>query len=232
MKLKNLIIIVGSVLFLLLGCSQKPQPSLNQNGDENPSPRPSKKYTFETIPVKFERLAPVAFKLPNQQTHWYEVIYLPEGGINWVEAKHLAELAGGYLVTLHSKEENEFVFSLIKDRKYWFEWDSRHNYVMSGPFIGAYQPKGSSEPKGGWKWVSGEPWTYNNWCRDGVKEDRDPRPNDQPNNANGNQNVAAYGEINDPVPYWGDFPHKFSTFNSPFKGKTYAFIIEYNQKPE
>jgi hypothetical protein len=56
--------------------------------------------------------------------------------VNWVQAKALAEVVGGHLVTLHSKQENEFVFNLIKDKKFWFKWDSSHNYVMNGPLMG------------------------------------------------------------------------------------------------
>jgi hypothetical protein len=187
---------------------------------------------FDRMPIPFERLQPVAYTLPDGKTHWYEVVYLPQGGINWVQAKSLSEQAGGYLVTFHSREENDFVFSLIKDQKFWFKWDGTHNYVMNGPLLGAYQPYGSSEPRGGWKWVSGEPWTYANWAYDGQPGDRDPRPSTQPNDSQGNSNIAAFGEVNDPVPTWGDFPHQFSTLNSPHDGKSYGFIIEYNNEPK
>ena len=43
--------------------------------------------------------------------------------------------------------------------------------------------------------------------------------------------VSAIGEISDPVSYWGDFPHKFGTYNSPFPGSVYGFIIEYDTPP-
>ena len=206
------------------------RPALDINGNEKSGG--SKLYTFKNAPVQVIRSKPVSLNLPGGETHWYEAIYLPKGGINWVQAKVLAERAGGYLVTLHSDRENEFVFNLIKDMKFWFKWDSSHNYVMNGPFIGAFQPVGSREPNGGWRWVTGEKWTYTHWCKDGVKEDRDPRPSYQPNDSTGNQNVAAYGEINDPVSYWGDFPHKFGTYNSRFPGSAYGFIIEYNTQPK
>lgn len=205
---------------------QKTPPSLNSKGES----KGEAIYTFKDAPVPIERGESIAFKLPNGETHWYEVVYLPEMGINWVQAKSLAELAGGYLVTIHSDLENEFVFNLIKDKKYWYQWDDSHNGVMSGPFIGAFQPLGAKEPDGGWQWVSGEEWTYTNWCKDGVKEDRDPRPNDQPNDATGNQNVGAFGEVNEPVGYWGDFPQRFGSFNDSHPGGVYAFIIEYNTK--
>ncbi len=232
MKVRKNSMFILCLTLLLTACTNRGvQISLDQYGNEGEHPHPSNHFTFQTVPVSLHRETPVSFVLPNQETHWYEVVYLPEGGVNWVEAKSLAEQAGGYLVSLHSAVENDFVFNLIKDRKYWFQWDSSHNHVMHGPFIGAFQPKGSAEPKGGWKWISGEPWTFDNWCQDGVKGDHDPRTNDQPNDATGNQNVAAYGEVNDPVSYWGDFPHKLSSYNDIHPAKNYGFIIEYNQRP-
>jgi hypothetical protein len=242
MKIRIGILIIFIITFgiVLNGCvtakSQSNQKgpkggrsALDINGNETPGQ--SQTYTFDNAPVSIVRGTALAFKLPSGQTHWYEAVFLPEGGVNWVQAKVLAELVGGHLVTLHSKQENEFVFNLIKDKKFWFKWDSSHNYVMNGPFIGAFQPQGSREPSGGWKWVTGEEWTYSKWCKDGVRGDRDRRPNNQPNDSTGNQNVAAYGEVNDPVRYWGDFPHKFGTYNSPFPGAAYGFIIEYNTQP-
>ena len=205
------------------------RPALDTSGNEISGG--SQIYAFNQAPVPIMRGEPILFELPSGEIHWYEAVYLPEGGINWVQAKALSEEAGGYLVTLHSDAENEFVFNLIKDQKFWFKWDGSHNYVLSGPFIGAFQPQGSKEPNGGWRWVSGESWTFSKWCQNGVKGDRDPRPNTQPNDGTGNQNVAAYGEISDPVSYWGDFPHKFGTYNSPFPGSVYGFIIEYDTPP-
>jgi len=37
--------------------------------------------------------------------------------------------------------------------------------------------------------------------------DEDSRPNDQPNDATGNQKIIALGEVNIPVSTWGDFLH-------------------------
>ncbi|MGN7611503.1 hypothetical protein ACQZV8_05390 [Magnetococcales bacterium HHB-1] len=206
-------------------------PKLNIHGNEYPNPRPTPRYTFATIPTPHIRMAAKSFTLPNGKKHWYEVVYLPQGGINWLQAKWLAEEAGGYLASVHSKEENQFIFNLIKDKKFWFQWDSSHNYVMSGPFIGGFQPYGSPEPAGGWRWVSGEPWNFTRWAYNNMPGDRDPRPNDQPNDATGNQNVTAYGEVNIPVSTWGDFPYKFGSYQSRFPGKSHGFVIEYNKKP-
>ncbi len=188
---------------------QQMQPSLDEDGNEIGMAEDV--YTFDNAPVEIIREGISSLTLPNGETHYYEVIYLPEGGVNWVQAKNLAIEAGGYLVSLHSDEENEFVFSLIEDEKYWFRWEE--NDVCNGPFIGAFQPEGSEEPDGGWKWVSGEDWTYESWAVDGMDGDEDPRPNDQPNDATGNQCVGAYGEITIPVSTWGDFPRKMSSYN-------------------
>ncbi|MCX7771093.1 MAG: CSLREA domain-containing protein, partial [Proteobacteria bacterium] len=86
--------------------------------------------------------------------HWYEPVYVP-GGITWDAAKVAAEAEGGYLATITSAEENNFVFGLVNDPAYFIE--------IYGPYIGGFQPAGSEEPAGGWTWVTGEPWVYTNW---------------------------------------------------------------------
>ncbi len=206
---------------------QGPQPELDENGNLVPveGQEGIEIYTYKTSPVPIVRGEPVEFILPTGETHWYEAVHLPEQGLNWLQAKELAKEAGGYLATTHSREENEFVFSLIDEKKYWFTLPANFNHVMCGPFIGAFQPIGSEEPLGGWKWVTDEPWTFSNWCNDGVPGDRDPRDNIQPNNSGGNrqQNTVAYGEVNERVSYWSDLHVDLAG--------THGFIIEYDKKP-
>lgn len=187
--------------------------------------------SFATLPVPALRSEPRPFTLPDGTTHWYEAVHTPNGGVNWVQAKSLAEQAGGTLATIHSRAENDFVFSLIAERKFWFQWDHTHNFVMSGPFLGGFQPMGSAEPKDGWRWVTDEPWTFANWAWNGMPGDNDLRNNTQPNDATGNQNVMAFGEVSEPVSTWGDFPHSFSSFNSNHEGKSFGFVIEYDRAP-
>lgn len=83
--------------------------------------------------------------------HWYATIY---GGPScWNDAQAEAEASGGYLATITSPEEQSFIAATM-DVSYW-NW------------IGGYQdPKDPtySEPYGGWKWVTGEPWNYENWA--------------------------------------------------------------------
>ncbi|MCB1920716.1 MAG: DUF4214 domain-containing protein [Candidatus Competibacteraceae bacterium] len=225
----------SAVLFAQSALNPPCEPfyNLDANGHETaPSECAIPLYTFNNLPVSLVRGTPQPFTRPEGGTHWYEAVYLPNGGLNWLQARALAEEAGGYLATITSSAEGEYIFSLIDDPKYWYQWDSTHNYVMSGPFLGGYQPGQSAEPSGGWRWVSGEAFAYTHWCRDGIEGDQDPRNNNQPNDASGGQDVIAFGEVNIPVSYWGDFPHSVGGLDD--KGsdtKVYGFIIEYDANP-
>jgi len=103
-------------------------------------------------------LSESAFGLPVQWTngHWYEVVAVPEG-ISWTEAQDAAELAGGYLASITSAEENAFVYSLIDEDSLW-----RNN--VFGPWIGGVQTNKSAESTGHWSWVDGEAWSYTAWA--------------------------------------------------------------------
>ena len=63
-------------------------------------------------------------------------------------ARDAALAAGGYLVTIRSQEENDFVLSLLP------------GVPFNGTWIGGYELNGV---EGDWHWVSGEPWDYTNW---------------------------------------------------------------------
>ena len=99
-------------------------------------------------------------------------------GLGWDSSEKLAESAGGHLVTLSSRAENEFVYGLFAhdDRFVQLTEDGQKN----GPWIGLYQLPGSHEPKDGWRWVTDEPVAYTAWTRD------------QPNNYGGHADVAHY----------------------------------------
>jgi hypothetical protein len=95
--------------------------------------------------------------------HYYKAVSVPNG-ISWENAKIAAINEGGYLVTITSKEENDFVFSLISDPNFWSpRMPITDKYF--GPWLGGYQSKGSKEPDGGWVWVTGEAFSYTNWCQ-------------------------------------------------------------------
>lgn len=205
-------------------------PPLGTNGDEvTPF---SVLLDIDNLPVPSERFEPVAYRLPNGEIHWYETVYLPQGGVNWVQAKWIAEQEGGYLASVHSDEENAFLFSLVEDLKYWYKFDHGEGlFNLSGPFLGGFQPQGSIEPDGNWRWASGEPWSYVRWQKEGLDIGINMRPDDQPNNNGPGQNVLAFGEVDVPANYWSDVPHIMGTHNTPLP-QCYGFIIEYNEKPD
>lgn len=73
-----------------------------------------------------------------------------------------------YLATITSEQESEFVFSLIDNPLYWKNEqhpEEPHSRLV-GPWLGGYQPPGSSEPLGSWAWVTGESFKYSNWQSD------------------------------------------------------------------
>ena len=108
--------------------------------------------------------APVLFA-PNG--HWYEIV---PGSMNWNQARDAAALRThlgwvGHLATISSDEENAFIFDTL--------------ILPSGlhsSFIGGFQPEGSPEPAGGWRWVTDEPFDYTHW-NPHVGGGYDPEPN-------------------------------------------------------
>lgn len=78
--------------------------------------------------------------------------------LTWTMADQLAHAQGGYLATLTSAAENDFVFSLIDAPQFWND-----SINGSGPAIGGFQADGSPEPSNGWRWATDEPWAYTNW---------------------------------------------------------------------
>ncbi|WP_413282409.1 hypothetical protein [Vibrio sp. MA40-2] len=202
-------------------------------------------FNWKNVPANltYEKLALESFTNPDGVTHYYQIVYLPEGNLNWYQAAYLADDAEGYLASITSEEENTFIFELINNDKYFWRFPTyvegkhKHNHheIMIGPYLGGYQPEGSTEPAGGWRWLSGETFAYNNWAvnlDDGVI-DKDPRPNDQPNDSGDSQRVMGFGEMNVPVPTWGDYMDDVGTYGRErLPGRSYAFIIEYNSDPK
>jgi hypothetical protein len=93
--------------------------------------------------------------------------------ISWTSAARAAKLAGGYLGTITSPQENDFVFGLIGPDPAC--WRTLTPELYMGPWLGGYQPAGAPEPAGGWLWVTGEPFVYTAWLSvepSGPNEDR------------------------------------------------------------
>ena len=135
--------------------------------------------------------------------HFYEVVSAP-AGITWGNANSVATSLGGYLATVTSAEENAFVFNLAdQDATVW--------YSGYGPWLGGIQPTGSIEPGGGWRWITGEPFAYQNWSPG------------QPNN-NQNEDRIQFGGQADRSSTWNDIAQNNIKF-------TLGFVVEYDLHP-
>jgi hypothetical protein len=140
--------------------------------------------------------------------HYYEAVVSP--GINWYEASNVATNKRGYLATITSREENAFVYSMIRTNAAL--WDRRPTGNSWGPWIGGFQPPGSLEPDGGWCWVTGEPFVYANWCAG------------EPNNNHGTEDrIHFWGEQADVGEVWND---------RPASDGVEGLVIEYETHPD
>lgn len=154
--------------------------------------------------------------------HYYEVVSVP-AGLTWDAARAAAVARGGYLATITSREENDFVHSLIDDQPgYWTTSGTAPNQNASGPWIGLYQPTGSPEPAGGWTWMTGEPLTFTNWAVN------------RPNNLDGIENYGHFfgmgtGNYADT---WNDLPNDPLLLQAVPAARPVAYIVEYDNQPQ
>jgi len=145
-----------------------------------------------------------------------------DNGIGWWESGVIAHSRGGFLASIQSQDENDFIFDLVNNPVYW---DGG-----TGPWFGGLQDIDADdyiEPDGAWIWsnksvhpsvpfssITFEPMSYSNWY--GL----------EPNNEGGYENVTHFcteGASLIPSPYWNDKPS-----NSPCN----SFVVEYEVVPE
>ena len=121
--------------------------------------------------------------------HYYHALTAP-GGVTWLAARDLAQDSGGYLATLTSQAENDFVFGLVDSSAYWYERPG--SGALAGPWLGGYQLPGTPEPDSGWRWVTSEPFGFQDWSPG------------EPDNA-GDEDALHFGEsAGVRVPTWDD----------------------------
>ena len=144
--------------------------------------------------------------------HFYEVVYVGSSGISWTDANSEAIVAGGYLVTITSKEENDFVYSLISSNNdLWAPWNDNG----LGPWLGGFQNKEAYDVDEGWTWITGEVWSYTNWSPTtpddyhGVNEDK-------------LHFFSSHSLMNDSA--WNDNPDKVEDSGTPIR----AYIVEFD----
>jgi len=111
----------------------------------------------------------------SENGHYYELI---KKDVNWNEAKEYAEkrefekngvVYKGYLATLTSQEENSWVVENLV---------SPTGKGDVYPWLGGYQVQGYNNPSEGWKWVTGEDWSWTNW-NEGEPNDLFGRSNER-----------------------------------------------------
>jgi hypothetical protein len=157
--------------------------------------------------------------------HTYRAVATP-GLISWDSANAAASSAGGYLATITSLTENTFVFGLINNSAFWTQSANDH-----GPWIGGYQLPDSTEPGGGWTWVtqpnasSTEPFSFANWEAG------------EPNNLTATVGSTTYNQ--DRISFfhlgsgraatWSD---EYNLTGSPLNQWTMSYVIELNPVPE
>lgn len=142
--------------------------------------------------------------------HYYQAVSVP-AGITWDAARTAATSGGGYLATITSAAENQFVFSLIDAPRYWVGTVNGN----LGPWIGGYrQPSGL----GPFRWVTEEPFSYTNW-----------NPG-QPDTTQGIENCLQYYHgVNAPrAPTWNDLPGNYTLYGYP---NPRGYIIEWESNP-
>lgn len=87
-------------------------------------------------------------QMPNDTIEWNNHYYkYYSNDLNWYEAKQYCEELGGHLVSITSKEENNFIFKRIIKK------------VNKNVMIGL----SDAHEEGTWEWVTGEPFNYSNW---------------------------------------------------------------------
>jgi hypothetical protein len=79
--------------------------------------------------------------------HFYEVV--TDRSLSWSAAQSIAGSAGGYLATITSASEEQFVSTLLAD---------------SGASTGGYWIGLAKDQSGTWAWTNGETSTYTSWA--------------------------------------------------------------------
>lgn len=150
-----------------------------------------------------------AFALPVYYSltgHSYEAF---SGTFDWTVARDNAVAKGGYLVTLTSQLENDWVWN---------------NVITGGHpsyyWLGGYQLPDSIEPNDGWNWVTGETGSYRNW--------NNGEPNNNQPGAPINENSGQFwnnGKWNDVS---GNSANSIYGTNSSARNTYYqGYIVEY-----
>lgn len=147
--------------------------------------------------------------------HYYERF---DSEVTWDQARLLAEGMShngvqGHLVTITSLEENLF---LTNDAAL----GDGASDLLHVHWTGGYQPAGSTEPDGGWAWVTGEAFSYSNWA--------DYEPNDY-----GDEKYLGFdhGISTTGGKMWNDLPALWDTSDPTTIFIGNGYVVEYDTTP-
>ena len=165
-------------------------------------------------PTITKEYAPDYSNVVSFNNHYYSVYSMGQIS-DWDSAARYTSALGGYLATITSEEENQFLY----------------DYIRSRGFESAYFGLTDFGEEGNWRWANGERVTYINWAEG------------EPSNENGRENYGMYysaytnGEWNDGpgVEYdfaficeWDDLPGGYeNTWTEQiaiFNGHAYAYF--------
>ena len=138
--------------------------------------------------------------------HFYDVVFIAET-ISWEDASAAASAAGGYLATITSSAENDFVFSLVNKAAFW--------HGSSGPWLGGYQFPATLQPDANWGWVTGEAWSYTNWQAG------------QPNDSGGKAEDRLQFGFSPLVSVWNDI----MSLDPTAAYRPIAYVLEWDRDP-
>ena len=140
--------------------------------------------------------------------HWYQ-LRIATQLVAWSSARDACVLVGGHLATPTSQAEDELVYSVANQTGAWG--------ANLGPWLGGYQDSTASgyvEPAGGWRWVTGEPWSWAQWTGAGSG---------QPDNGGGGGPESALHYLNHSRT-WNDVVPD----GLPCCGSIHAYVIEWS----
>lgn len=169
--------------------------------------------TWNDVAFNFKQVKSYVVEFPNPKRapvkwsarkggndHTYLAVASPDG-VTWTQANRIANSVGGYLATITSIKENNFITKLVHDDMYWVQSAQSEN---AGPWIGGHQLFDSAELAGGWRWVTDEQMTYTNWG---------PRNPDNSQESKSNENglhlirLTSEGDLST---VWNDMPKVYA----------------------